>query len=145
MTESIVIPDDLRYDAHHQWARWEDGLWRCGITAYQAEMAGDFVAIGLPAVGARVSAGEELGSAESGKWATSLFAPVDGRVIEVNAALREDPSLVNRSPYDDGWVFVLRPEGDLVGLDAASYLDVIRAEEAAEAPRVRERTRETRR
>jgi glycine cleavage system H protein len=138
-TETLTLPGDLRYDAHHQWARWEDPEWRCGITAWQVEAAGDMVYIGLPVVGSRVGAGDELGSVESGKWVSALFAPVGGVVTAVNTALRDDPALVNRSPYDQGWVFAIRPSEELVGLDAAGYLEVIRAEEAADAPRIRER------
>jgi glycine cleavage system H protein len=138
-TDTLTLPGDLRYDAHHQWARWEDPVWRCGITAWQVEAAGDMVFIGLPVVGSRVSAGDELGSVESGKWVSALFAPVGGVVTAVNSALRDDPATVNRSPYDRGWVFAIHPSEELVGLDAEGYLEVIRAEEAADAPRIRER------
>jgi glycine cleavage system H protein len=138
-TNTLVLPGDLRYDAHHQWARWEDLEWRCGVTAWQAEAAGDMVFIGLPVVGSRVAAGDELGSVESGKWVSSMHAPVGGVVTAVNAALRDDPALVNRSPYDAGWVFTIHPSEELVGLSAEEYLEVIRAEEAADTPRIRER------
>ncbi|MGH7748838.1 MAG: glycine cleavage system protein H, partial [Candidatus Dormibacteria bacterium] len=94
-TETLILPGDLRYDAHHQWARWEDPEWRCGITAWQAESAGDMVFVGLPVVGSRVRAGDELGSVESGKWVSSLFAPVAGVITAVNTALGEDPAIVN--------------------------------------------------
>ena len=137
--EQINVPEDLRYDRRHQWARREGGLWRCGVTAYQTEAAGEMVFFGLPAVGSRVRAGEEVGSAESGKWVSSLFSPVDGEIVEVNEVLRTDPGLVNRAPYGEGWVFMIKPEAELTGLDARQYLEVIREEEAAEAPRVRER------
>ncbi len=138
-TDTLTLPGDLRYDAHHQWARWEDPVWRCGVTAWQAEAAGDMVHIALPVVGSRVSAGDELGSVESGKWVSALFAPVSGVVVAVNGSLRVDPALVNRSPYEDGWVFTIQPSESLVGLDAEAYLQVIVAEEAADAPRIRER------
>lgn len=136
--ELISVPEDLRYDRHHQWARLEGGLWRCGVTAYQAEAAGDMVFLGLPVVGTQVRAGEEVGSAESGKWVSSLFSPVDGEIVEVNEVLSTDPGLVNRSPYGEGWIFMIKPRADLAGLDAREYLEVIREEEAAEAPRIRE-------
>ena len=138
-TETLTLPGDLRYDAHHQWARWEDPEWRCGITSWQAEAAGDMVFVGLPVVGSRVSVGDELGSVESGKWVSSLFAPVGGVITAVNPALPEDPAMVNRSPYDQGWVFIIHPSEPLIGLSAEQYLEVIRAEEAADAPRIRER------
>lgn len=138
-TTELLLPGDLRYDSHHQWARWEDPEWRCGVTAWQAEAAGDMVFIGLPVVGSRVRAGEELGSVESGKWVSSLFAPVAGVITAVNGALVDDPALVNRSPYGEGWVFTIHPSEELVGLSAEGYAEVIRAEEAAGTPRIRER------
>lgn len=138
-TERISVPEDLRYDRHHQWARREDDVWRCGVTAYQAEAAGEMVFVGLPTAGSRVGAGEEVGSAESGKWVSSLFSPVDGEIVDVNDRLSTDPGLVNRSPYDEGWIFTIRPRAELVGLEAREYLEVIREEEEAEAPRIRER------
>jgi glycine cleavage system H protein len=70
---------------------------------------------------------------------SSLFAPVGGVITAVNRALLEDPALVNRSPYDQGWVFTIHPSEPLTGLSAEQYLEVIRAEEAADAPRIRER------
>ena len=69
----------------------------------------------------------------------SLFAPVAGVITSVNDALRDDPAIVNRSPYDEGWVFTIHPSEELIGLSVEGYLEVIRAEEAADAPRIRER------
>lgn len=142
MTEqSFLLPDDLRYDAHHQWARREGDVWRCGITAYQADSAGDMVSMGLPDVGAEVQRDQEVGSVESGKWVSSLYAPVSGTVVEVNRALVDDPALVNRSPYDQGWIFAVRSQDERPGLSLEEYLEVIRAEQDEDAPRIRERAR----
>lgn len=135
---SVVLPDDLVYDEHHQWARWEASLVRCGLTAYQTDAAGALVFVGLPVQGSAVRAGEEIGSVESGKWVSSLFAPVDGVVVAVNELLQDDPETVNRDPYGDGWIFVLRPSAELQGLTAAEYAAVIRREEAQDATRIRE-------
>jgi glycine cleavage system H protein len=137
--QSVVLPDDLRYDEHHQWARWEDPVWRCGLSAYQADAAGSLVFVGLPVPGSPVRAGEELGSVESGKWVSSLFAPVDGVVEAVNNVLHDDPETVNRDPYGEGWIFTVRPASELRGLTAEEYAEVIRREEAQDAPRIRER------
>lgn len=139
--ESFVLPDDVRYDRHHQWARWEDPVWRCGVTAYQADLAGDMVFVGLPAAGSRVEAGAEIGSVESGKWVSSLFAPVSGTVVEVNQAVRDDPALVNRAPYGDGWIFALQPAEALQGMSVSEYARLIDEEQAADAPGIRERAR----
>lgn len=139
--QSYLLPEDLRYDAHHQWARREGDVWRCGLTAYQADSAGDMVYMGLPAVGAEVRRDQEVGSVESGKWVSSLYAPVSGTVVEVNQALVDDPALVNRSPYDQGWIFAVRSQDDLPGLSLEEYVEVIRAEQEEDAPRIRERAR----
>ena len=139
--ETFVLPDDLRYDRHHQWARWEDPIWRCGVTAYQAELAGDMVFVGLPVIGSHVEAAAEIGSVESGKWVSALFAPVSGAVVEINDALREDPAILNRSPYDDGWIFAIEPGEELHGMTVAEYQRLIAEEQAADAPRIREQAR----
>jgi glycine cleavage system H protein len=137
--QAVVLPDDLRYDEHHQWARWDDPVWRCGLSSYQAEAAGSLVFVGLPVPGSSVRAGDEIGSVESGKWVSSLFAPVDGVVEAVNQALHDDPETVNRDPYGEGWIFSLRPTAELSGLTAEEYAEVIRREEEQDAPRIRER------
>lgn len=137
--QPFVLPDDLRYDEHHQWARWDDPVWRCGLSQYQAEAAGSLVYVGLPVAGSAVRAGEEIGSVESGKWVSSLFAPVDGVVEAVNHRLHDDPETVNRDPYGEGWIFSVRPTAELGGLSAAEYAEVIRSEEEQDAPRIRER------
>lgn len=138
-TQPLVLPDDLVYDEHHQWARREGAVWRCGLSQYQADAAGSLVYIGLPVPGSAVRGGEEIGSVESGKWVSSLFAPADGVVDAVNDGLHDDPETVNRDPYGVGWIFTLRPTGELHGLSAEQYAEVIRREEEQEAPRIRER------
>ena len=137
--QSLVLPEELRYDEHHQWARWEDPVWRCGLSAYQADAAGELVFVGLPMPGSRVRAGDEIGSVESGKWVSSLFAPVDGVVESANESLREDPATVTRDAYGDGWIFTVRPTAEMGGLSAEEYAELIAREEAQDAPRIRER------
>lgn len=138
-TQAFVLPEDVRYNSHHQWARWEDPVWRCGVTAYQADLAGDMVFVGLPVVGSTIEMDTEIGSVESGKWVSALFAPVSGTVVEVNEALRSDPAIVNRAPYGAGWIFAVRPSAALQGMSLAEYTRLIEEEQAAEAPGIRER------
>jgi len=104
-----TIPSDLRYTREHEWARREGDLVRVGITAYAQEQLGDVVFVELPKVGARVTANQSFGVVESVKAVSDLYAPLSGEVVEVNTALQKSPELVNRDPYGQGWMIVIRP------------------------------------
>jgi glycine cleavage system H protein len=80
-----------------------------GITQFAAERLSDVVFVELPAVGAEVRAGAAFGVVESVKAASDLFAPVTGRVVEVNVALANNPELINRDPYGGAWMIVVEP------------------------------------
>jgi glycine cleavage system H protein len=122
-----VIPDDLRYTDAHEWVReGDDGVVRVGITDYAQAQLGDVVYVDLPAVGDAVTAGTSCGEIESPKSVSEIYAPVSGEVVAVNGALEGSPELVNTGPYDDGWMFEVRPDdaqGDAIDalLDAAAY------------------------
>jgi glycine cleavage system H protein len=122
-----VIPDDLRYTDAHEWVReGDDGVVRVGITDYAQAQLGDVVYVDLPAVGDAVTAGAPCGEIESTKSVSELYAPVSGEVVAVNGALEGSPELVNTGPYDDGWMYEVRPDGaqgDAIRalLDAAAY------------------------
>ena len=106
------IPKDLKYTEEHEWISIENNLGKIGITDYAQDELGDVVYVELPEVGDKVVKGEAFGSVESVKAASDLFAPVSGTVVEVNEALDDNPELVNKSPYDDGWVIVAEVEDD---------------------------------
>ena len=124
------VPEGLRYTTQHEWLRLEhvpggehaEGT--VGITEYAQGELGDVVFVQLPAVGASVMQGDAFGEIESVKTVSDLFSPVSGEVVEVNAALAETPELVNRSPYEDGWLIRVRisdrAELDTL-LDAQAY------------------------
>jgi glycine cleavage system H protein len=122
-----VIPDDLRYTDAHEWVReGDDGVVRVGITDYAQAQLGDVVYVDLPAVGDAVTAGTSCGEIESTKSVSEVYAPVSGEVVAVNGALEGSPELVNTGPYEDGWMFEVRPDGaqgDALDalLDAAAY------------------------
>ena len=100
-----MYPEELRYTADHEWVRRESpSVLRFGITAYAADALGDVVFVQLPEVGAPVRAGEPCGEVESTKSVSDVFAPVDGEVLAVNAALEDAPELVNSEPYQQGWM-----------------------------------------
>ncbi|HEY3249400.1 MAG TPA: glycine cleavage system protein GcvH [bacterium] len=123
-----MYPENLRYSAEHEWARVEDGRIRVGITKFAADRLSDVVFIELPAVGAAVTYLEPFGVIESVKAVSDLYAPVSGRVVEVNAALTDSPEVINSDPYGLGWMIVVEPEdaGELEKLmDVTQYLAAI--------------------
>ncbi|HET6630566.1 MAG TPA: glycine cleavage system protein GcvH [Woeseiaceae bacterium] len=107
------LPGDLLYTSEHEWLRQEeDGSVTVGITDYAQAALGDLVYIELPETGAEVEEGGEMAVVESVKAASDVYAPVSGTVIEVNAALADDPEKINTDPYGEGWIVRLQPEGD---------------------------------
>ncbi|HEX9854384.1 MAG TPA: glycine cleavage system protein GcvH [Acidimicrobiia bacterium] len=119
------VPDDLKYADTHEWARLvDDGTVTLGISDFAQGQLGDVVFIGLPAVGATVTAGEPFGEIESTKSVSDLYAPVTGEVASVNGALGDAPERVNADPYGEGWMIVIRA-ADVSSLDrlmdAAAY------------------------
>ncbi|TLZ53150.1 MAG: glycine cleavage system protein GcvH [Methanobacteriota archaeon] len=104
MTE---VPDGLHYTKDHEWAKVEGSRARVGITDHAQDQLTDVVYVELPPIGKVVKQGEELGVVESVKAASEIYAPVSGKVVEVNKVLEDTPELVNKSPYGDGWMVVL--------------------------------------
>ena len=116
--------DEPRYTEDHEWVRVEDGLAVVGITDHAQEQLGDVVFVELPEPGSALAKGEEAAVVESVKAASEVYAPVSGEVVAVNAALVDDPGLVNRAPAAEGWFFTVRMSdpAELDGLmDAAAY------------------------
>ena len=118
------VPADLRYTREHEWARQEGKRVRVGITAFAQEQLGDVVFVELPKVGAAAAAGKPFGVVESVKAVSDLFAPVSGKVVEINGDLAQKPETVNQDPYGKGWMIVIEPsspaEWDAL-LTAAQY------------------------
>ena len=114
----------IYYTDEHEWISVEGGTATVGITDYAQAQLGDIVFIELPALGGNVTKGGEAAVVESVKAASDVFAPVTGTVSEINAALEDDPALVNSAPESDGWFFklALGDPSELEGLmDAAGY------------------------
>ncbi|MBD7917532.1 glycine cleavage system protein GcvH [Cellulomonas sp. Sa3CUA2] len=114
------LPETLQYTAEHEWVDASVPV-TVGITAVAADALGDIVFVELPSVGSDVAAGSVIGEIESTKSVSELFSPVTGRVVEVNQAAVDDPSLVNSDPYGEGWL--LRVEVTSTGplLSAEEY------------------------
>jgi glycine cleavage system H protein len=102
-------PGNLKYTKDHEWARAEGTRFVIGITDHAQAELGDVVFIDLPEVGKQVTAGKAFGAAESTKAASDLFAPITGKVVKVNEALKAEPNLVNQDPYGSGWLVELEP------------------------------------
>ncbi len=117
-------PDNLRYTQQHEYAAIDGSTAVCGITDYAQENLGDITFVELPPVGAEVEKGKEACAIESAKAASSIYAPLSGKIIEVNEALEDDPAPVNEDPYGDGWIFKIEladPSEAEQLMDAAAY------------------------
>jgi len=120
----MEIPQDLRYTREHEWARNKGGRIVVGITDFAQDQLGDVVYVELPDVGDPVKKGEAFGVVESTKAVSELFAPISGKVLEVNAPLSDAPETINEDPYEEGWMIVIEPSDpkDLEALmDAKAY------------------------
>ncbi|MDO8671332.1 MAG: glycine cleavage system protein GcvH [Dehalococcoidia bacterium] len=103
-----MVPSDLKYVESHEWVRIADNTVVIGITDYAQDKLGDVVFVELPSVGTNLTQGGKLGDIESVKAASELFSPLSGEVVEVNGELLDHPEMVNRSPYEGGWMIRLR-------------------------------------
>ncbi|MFM7207342.1 MAG: glycine cleavage system protein GcvH [Planctomycetaceae bacterium] len=116
---------ELKFAKSHEWIRTDaDGLATVGISQHAVEALTDLVFMQLPAVGARVKAGESLGEIESVKAVSDIYAPVSGEVVEVNAALPGQLDTLGADPYGAGWLVRIRPDdpAEMAGLlDQAAY------------------------
>ena len=104
----IDAPDDLLYSDEYEWLFPEGDIATIGITDYAQQELGDIIFVELPDVGAEITQGEPFGTVEAVNGVIELFAPVSGEVLEINDSLEEDPTQVNRSPYEDGWMIVIQ-------------------------------------
>jgi glycine cleavage system H protein len=116
----------LRMTEEHEWIRLDaDGTATVGITHYAQEQLGDIVFVELPEIGRKLGRGEDAAVIESVKAAAECKAPVSGTVLEVNAALADEPGKVNHDPMGAGWFFRMKPDDpqeiDAL-LDEATYL-----------------------
>ncbi|MGH8034261.1 MAG: glycine cleavage system protein GcvH [Lysobacterales bacterium] len=121
------IPTGLRYRESHEWVRLEaDGSVVVGISDHAQAQLGDMVFVELPEPGLSYAQGDACAVVESVKAASDIYAPVSGEVIGHNAALEDNPGLVNSDPYGDGWLFSLSPsDSDPIDglLTAAEYAE----------------------
>jgi glycine cleavage system H protein len=103
----MSTPKELRYSEEHEWVKDEGEKVRIGITDFAQSELGDIVFVELPEVGDEISADEPFGSVESVKTVSELYAPVSGKVVEVNEELADSPEFVNESPYEKAWMITV--------------------------------------
>lgn len=121
------VPEDLSYSSDHEWVRVEGDLLRIGITDYAQDSLGDVVFVEVPEIGSTYEAGDAFGEVESTKSVSEIYAPVGGRIVEINEDLESAPEAVNSDPYGNGWIAVMEPaDPEAVGvlLSAAAYREL---------------------
>lgn len=127
-----IIPKNLKYQTTHEWAVLEDdGLVSVGISDFAQDQLGDLVFLELPEIGEEYTAGLECAVVESVKAASDLYAPIAGTIIAINAALIDEPELINDDSYAN-WLFKLKPNNlqDLEDLmDATAYEAMLHSED----------------
>ena len=122
------VPDGRRYTKDHEWALLEDGRVRVGITDYAQDALGDVVFVQLPEPGTEVGAGSTIGEVESTKSVSDVYAPLAGRVAEVNTELTDAPQRLNEDPYGEGWICIIEPSDPSAFdtlMEAAAYSELI--------------------
>jgi len=120
------IPKDLRYTKDHEWARKRGDLIEVGISRYAVDQLGDVTLVDLPEVGRLLDARGPFGDIESVKTVSELYAPVGGEVVEINAALKDQPEIINEDPYEKGWMIRIKPKA-LVEFDQLLAADAYEA------------------
>ncbi len=128
----MKILEDLLYTEDHEWIRKENSEVIEGITDYAQSELQDIIYLELPEVGAEVKQGEPIGSIEAVKAVSDLYAGVSGKIVEVNSELEEKPELINKDPYEAGWIVKIEPsDPDELNtlLEPSEYRELIEKEE----------------
>ena len=124
----MKVEKGLMYSKSHEWIKEEGDEFIIGITDYAQSQLGDIVFVELPAVGAAITAGKRFSVVESVKAVSDIFAPINGKVVEINEALNDTPEKVNQDPYGDGWMIKVKmsdPAQIDELLDAKAYAEIV--------------------
>lgn len=124
------FPNDVKYTKEHEWIRLEGDVAYVGITDYAQSQLGDIVFVDIQTEGETLAADEVFGTIEVVKTISDLFLPVAGEVLEQNEALADQPELVNKDPYGEGWLIKIKPADDADFdqlLDAEAYKALVNA------------------
>jgi glycine cleavage system H protein len=126
-----MYPENFRYTKEHEWVQVQDGVATIGITDHAQHELGDIVYVDLPKVGAHLEQGKSLGSVESVKAVSDVYAPVGGEVTEINSTLADAPEKLNEDPHGAAWLVKLKLSNpaDVQNLmTAAEYQNYVGAE-----------------
>ncbi len=104
----MLFPKDLKYNKEHTWLKLEGDNGRVGITDFDHDQLKEIPLVQLPDIGTEVKYMEPFGVVESAKSVNDLYSPVSGEVIAVNSSLENEPTIVNQSPYDKGWMVLIK-------------------------------------
>ncbi len=104
----MQIPEDLKYTKDHEWARIEGDVATIGITDYAQSELGDIVYVELPEKGLKTKQSESFGTIEAVKAVSDLFAPFSGEVTDINSKLSDEPEIINKDPYGEGWMIKIK-------------------------------------
>jgi glycine cleavage system H protein len=104
----MIFPENLKYTKDHEWIRIEGATGVIGITEYAQGELGDIVFVELAAVGKKIEAGQSFGTVEAVKAVSDLYSPVTGEITAVNKEILETPELVNKEPYERGWMIKVK-------------------------------------
>lgn len=122
------FPENVKYTKEHEWIRLEGDVAYVGITDYAQKQLGDIVFVDIQTEGETLAADDVFGTIEVVKTISDLFLPVGGEILEQNEALADQPELVNKDPYGEGWLIKMKPDADADFdslLDATAYKALI--------------------
>lgn len=108
--DEYEMPDDLYYHVEHTYAKVEGDTVFVGLTDFTQKMAGTIKRVVTLEEGDEVQQGKPMGTLSSGKWTGKLYSPISGEIVEINEDLEDDPSLINESPYGEGWIMKVKPK-----------------------------------
>ena len=121
------VPDDLLYTKDHEWIRIVDDVATIGVTDYAQGELGDIIFIEFPNKGVKYQLGDPIGTIEAVKTVADLYAPIEGEILEINVELKDEPDMINKDPYEKGWIIKLCKISKDVSalLKSSNYKDLI--------------------
>ena len=126
----MTYPEELLYTKDHEWLRKEESKARVGVSSYAVEQLGDVVHVELPSIGTEFSEGEAIGTIESTKTVSDIYAPCKGKVVAINEKLLDSPEAIAENPYEGGWLLEIEVEGSLESelMSSDKYMDYLKSE-----------------
>ncbi len=109
MKTDYSVPEGFYYTKEHEWLKVEGDKCRVGVTDYAQKSLHEIVYVELPKLGSDVAGMQSIGTVESVKAVSDVYSPIAGKILEVNTGLSDAPELVNKSPYGEGWITVMKP------------------------------------